>query len=74
LIRLPSGLVRGPELLFLLIQYFTAAIGPTRGLIPRLPGAITNELAAVLGSRAQRLPGFVAGAWSIQHAGGNADT
>jgi hypothetical protein len=60
-------------LFFLLIQYFAAAIGPSGGLLSRLPGAIADKLTAVLGSGANRLPGFIAGAWSEKHASGRAN-
>jgi hypothetical protein len=69
LVSLPPGLIRRPELLFLLTQYFAAAIGPTRSLLTRLPGAITNKLATIFRAGAQRLTGFIPGTRSIKDAG-----
>jgi hypothetical protein len=58
----------------LLIQYFSAAISPTRGLFASLPCAIANEFTTLFSARTQRLPGFVAGTWSIQDACDSTDT
>jgi hypothetical protein len=43
-------------------------------LLACLLGTITNELATIFGSGAYRLPGFIAGTWSIKNPGGGADT
>jgi hypothetical protein len=74
LVRLPSRFVSGPELLLLLVQYVSAAIGPACGLLAGLIRAIANELAPVFGSGAQCLPGFVARTWSIKDTSDRAKT
>src|SRR5712692_741184 len=61
LISLPSGFIRRPELLLLLVQDAAATIHPVGGLLASLVRAIAHELPALVGLGTERFPGFAAG-------------
>src|ERR1700745_3691951 len=66
-VSLPSGIVSGAELIFLLIEHFAAAIDPIICLRPRGACPVANELASLFGLGQQSLASLIPGARSIQH-------